>query len=345
MTRTAFVRSLTISGFGLLGGFLPVLSYAVLALVAGIGSTIVAEARDFRAADIQVESFSTVQALHYMDQLITERTAGRHRIMVFHSGELGDEGQTLKQTRAGIIAINRVNAVEIGQFAPLLNVLALPFLFRSNDHLHNVIDGPIGDEILASLASSDFVGLTFYDAGARSIYTATKLVKTLADLKGLRLRVQQSELMEEMTKALGADPVRLSYLRIPIALSTRLIDGAEGNWPAFMTGGHYKVAPFYTLTEHTRAPSVVIMSRRVWDELSPQDRAIIHDAARESAKYMRAAWRRAEDQSRKEAVKAGVTIVNDIVRKPFEEATKALRDKLQANPRFGPLIDRIEAAQ
>jgi TRAP-type C4-dicarboxylate transport system substrate-binding protein len=196
-----------------------------------------------------------------------------------------------------------------------------------------------------SLASSDFVGLTFYDAGARSIYTATKLVKTLADLKGLRLRVQQSELMEEMAKALGADPVRLSYLRIPIALSTRLIDGAEGNWPAFMTGGHYKVAPFYTLTEHTRAPSVVIMSRRVWDELSPQDRAIIHDAARESAKYMRAAWRRAEDQSRKEAVKAGVTIVNDIVRKPFEEATKALRDELQANPRFGPLIDRIEAAQ
>jgi TRAP-type C4-dicarboxylate transport system substrate-binding protein len=105
VTRAAFVRSLTIRGFGLLGGSLPVLSYAVLALVAGIESTIVAEARDFRAADIQVESFSTVQALHYMDQLITERTGGRHRIMVFHSGELGDEGQTLKQTRAGIISV------------------------------------------------------------------------------------------------------------------------------------------------------------------------------------------------------------------------------------------------
>ena len=112
-----------------------------------------------------------------------------------------------------------------------------------------------------------------------------------------------------------------------------------------MTGGHYKVAPYYTLTEHTRAPSVVIMSRCVWDELSPQDRAIIHDAAQESAKYMRAAWRRAEDQCRKEAVKAGVTIVNDIDREPFEEATKALRDELQANARFGPLINRIEAAQ
>jgi TRAP-type C4-dicarboxylate transport system substrate-binding protein len=100
--------------------------------------------------------------------------------------------------------------------------------------------------------------------------------------------------MEEMAKALGADPVRLSYLRIPIALSTRLIDGAEGNWPAFMTGGHYKVAPFYTLTEHTRAPSAVIMSRRVWDELSPQDRAIIngcqgggHDCQRHCSQALR----------------------------------------------------------
>src|SRR5260370_33296165 len=122
--------------------------------------------------------------------------------------------------------------------------------------------------------------MTFYDAGARSVYTATKVVKTLADLKGLRLRVQQSYLMDEMAKALGADPVRLSYLQIPTALSTRLIDGAEGNWPAFMTGGHYKGAPFYTLTEHTRAPSVVIMTRRVWDELSSEDRALLHAAAR-----------------------------------------------------------------
>jgi TRAP-type C4-dicarboxylate transport system substrate-binding protein len=194
------------SGFGLLGSFLPVPSYAALALVAGIGSTIVVEARDFRAADIQVEGFSTVQALRYMDQLVTERTGGRHRIRVFHSGELGDEGQTIEQTRAGIIAINRVNAVEIGQIAPALNVLALPFLFRSNDHLHNVIDGAIGDEILASLASYGFVGLTFYDAGARSVYTATKAVRTLADLKGLRLRVQQSDLMDKMAKALGALP-------------------------------------------------------------------------------------------------------------------------------------------
>jgi len=332
-------------GAGRPGRLLPALSCAALALLAGLGSTAAAKARDLRAADIQAEGFASVQALHEMGQLVTERTGGRHKMTVFHAGELGDEGQTIEQTRAGVIDISRVNAVEIGQFAPALKVLALPYLFRSDDHVHNVIDGPIGDEILASLDGYGFVGLTFYDAGARSLYTAAKLVQTLADLKGLRLRVQQSELMDKMATALGAEPIRLSYLRIPTALSTGLIDAAEGNWPAFMTGGHYKVAPFYSLTEHTRAPSVVIMSRRVWDELPPQDRAIIHDAARESAMHMREAWRRAEDAARKQASAAGVTIVNDIDRKPFAQATEPLRDELAADPALGPLIERIEAAQ
>jgi tripartite ATP-independent transporter DctP family solute receptor len=322
-----------------------VLLYAGLALAAEIDSTVPGNVRDLRAADIQVENFATVQALKYMGRLIAERSGGQLKITIFPSGELGDEGQTIEQTRAGVIDISRVNAVEIGQFDPALNVLALPFLFRSNDHLHNVIDGPIGDELLASLDAYGFVGLTFYDVGARSLYSATKLVRTLADLKGLRLRVQRSELMDKMAKALGADPIRLSYLRIPTALSTGLIDAAEGNWPAFMTGGHYKVAPFYSLTEHTRAPGVLIMSHRVWDELSAADRVIMQTAARESAKYEREAWQRAEDEARNQAAARGITIVNDIDRKPFAEVTKPLRDELTADPALGPLILQIESAQ
>jgi tripartite ATP-independent transporter DctP family solute receptor len=339
-------KASAMSGVALLGRLLPALPCAALAVVAGLGTTAAAKARDLRAADIQAEGFASVQALREMGEVVTQRTGGRHKMTVFHAGELGDEGQTIEQTRAGVIDISRVNAVEIGQFAPALKVLALPFLFRSDDHVHNVIDGPIGNEILASLAAYGFVGLTFYDAGARSIYTATKAVRTLPDLKGLRLRVQQSELMDKMATALGAEPIQmLSYSRIPTAFSTGLIDAAEGNWPAFMSGGHYKIAPFYSLTEHTRAPSVVIMSRRVWDELSPQDRAIIHDAARESAMHMREAWRHAEDAARNQASAAGVTIVNDIDRKPFAQATEPLRDELAADPTLGPLIQRIEAAQ
>src|SRR5438132_12623187 len=124
---------------------------------------IVAEYRAFSAVDIQEVSYPSVQALRFMDQLVAERTGGRHRIRVFHSRQLGEESQTIEQTRVGAIDLNRINVGAIGDAAPVVNVLALPFLFRSIDHLYKVVDGPIGEEILAALEPHGFIGLTFYD--------------------------------------------------------------------------------------------------------------------------------------------------------------------------------------
>jgi TRAP-type C4-dicarboxylate transport system substrate-binding protein len=218
---------MSLIGVGLTSRFAPPNCWAS-ALIALLASTVLANAREFHAAEIQEP---TVQAIRHMGQAVSERSGERHTVKVFHSGQLGDEGRTLEQTLAGIIDINRINVIEIGKIVPELNVLALPFLFRSNDHLQKVIDGPIGNEILSSLDRHGFVGLAFYDAGARSIYTATRPVRTLADLQGLQLRVLQTELMDKMVKALGAQPMNLPYRQLLTALSTRLIDGAENNWP------------------------------------------------------------------------------------------------------------------
>src|SRR5215510_1986915 len=194
---------------GLLAG-----ACAALALLALPGTP---SAREFRVADIQEENYPTVQALRYMDQLVTQRTNGRHRIRVFHSRQLGEESQTIEQTRVGAIDMNRINVGAIGNYAPSLNVLALPFLFRSVDHLYKVIDGPIGEEILAAVEPYGFIGLTFYDSGARSIYTARRPVRKLDDLRGQRIRIQQSDLMEKMIKALGGIPISLPYGQIGTA--------------------------------------------------------------------------------------------------------------------------------
>ena len=113
-------------------------------------------------------------------------------------------------------------------------------------------------------------GLTFYDSGARSIYNTVRPVTSIADLKGLRIRVQQSELMVEMIRSLGAEPVELPYGQVLTGLSTKLIDGAENNWPSFVTTDHYKFAGFYTLTEHTMSPEVLVMSKKAWYGLSPK---------------------------------------------------------------------------
>jgi tripartite ATP-independent transporter DctP family solute receptor len=311
-------------------------------LIAGGGT---AGAREFRAADIQEENYPTVQALRMMDQLVTQRTDKRHSIRVFHSRQLGEESQTVEQTRVGAIDINRINVGAIGNVAPILNVLALPFLFRSADHLYKVIDGPIGLEILGALEPYGFIGLTFYDSGARSIYTARRPVRAIEDLRGQRIRIQQSDLMERMIKSLGAVPIALPYGQIGTALTANLVDGAENNWPSYVSAGHFKTAPFYTATEHTMGPEIVIMSRRAWEELSPDERAIFRDAARESTRYMREQWNTREQQSRKQAMSAGVQVVDTIDRKAFEAATAPLRNDMRKDSRFGPLIKRIETLQ
>lgn len=300
-----------------------------------------AVAREFRAADTQSEDYPTVQALRYMGRLIEEKSGGRLQIRVFHSRQLGEEKETIEQTRAGAIDLNRTNVALIGTFVPAMNVLAMPFLFRSVEHLQKVLDGPIGSEILGSFEPFGFVGLAFYDSGARSVYNSVRPIRSIADMKDLRLRVQQSELMSDMIKALGAEPVELPYGQVRTGLATKLIDGAENNWPSFVTTDHYKYAGYYTLTEHTMSPEVIVMSRKAWDSLSPEDRTIFREAALQSSRFMRERWRDLEEQSRLKAKSAGVTIVTDFDRKPFEAAVAPIYAKTQRDPAAAQLIERI----
>jgi tripartite ATP-independent transporter DctP family solute receptor len=302
-------------------------------------------AREFRAADTQNEDYPTVQALHYMGSLVEERTGGRHQIKVFHSRQLGEEKETLEQTRAGAIDFNRTNVALIGTMVPAMNVLAMPFLFRSIEHQQKVLDGPIGNEILDSFEPYGFVGLAFYDSGARSIYNSVRPVRSMADLKGLRLRVQQSEQMSEMIRSLGAEPVELPYGQVLTGLTTRLIDGAENNWPSFVTTGHYKFAGYYTLTEHTMGPEVLVVSQKAWSSLSAEDQKIFREAALRSSRFMRDKWRDLEERSRKQAEDAGVTIVADIDRRPFEAAMAGLYAKAQRDGAMARLIERIRKVE
>jgi tripartite ATP-independent transporter DctP family solute receptor len=316
----------------------------VVALLVTAGST-AAFAREFRAADTQNEDYPTVQALRFMGRQITERTGGRHELKVFHSRLLGEEKETLEQTRAGAIDLNRINVALIGNIVPAMNVLALPFLFRSIEHMQKVLDGPIGTEMLGSFEPYGFVGLAFYDSGARSIYNNIRPVRSLEDLRGLRIRVQQSEQMSEMMRALGANPVELPYGQVLTGLATRLIDGAENNWPSFVTTDHYKHAGHYTLTEHTMSPEVLVISLKAWETLSPDDRKIFREEALRSSQYMRERWRDLEDQSRKRAEAAGVLIVTDIDKKPFEAAMTGIYDKALRDPDSAKLIERIRKVE
>ena len=316
----------------------------IVALLCAVATTGVF-AREFRAADTQSEDYPTVQALRYMGRLIEERSGGRLQIRVFHSRQLGEEKETIEQTRVGAIDLNRTNVALVGTFVPATNVLAMPFLFRSIEHLQKVLDGPIGNEILNSFEPYGFVGLAFYDSGARSIYNSVRPIRSLADLKGLRIRVQQSELMAEMIRAFGAEPVQMPYGQVLTGLATRLIDGAENNWPSFVTTDHYKYAGYYTITEHTMTPEVLVMSLKAWQSLSDDDRNIFREAALRSSQFMREKWRDLEERSRQQAEAAGVEIVKDLDREPFIAVMSVVYEKARRDPATANLIDRIRNAE
>jgi tripartite ATP-independent transporter DctP family solute receptor len=286
-----------------------------------------------------------VQALQRMAREVEERTGGRHRIRVFHSRQLGEEKETIEQTRVGAIDLNRTNVAPLGSLISSANVLSLPFLFRSFDHLHKVLDQAVGEEILAGFQRHGFVGLTYYDSGARSIYNTVRPVRTLADMKGLRIRVQQSELMMGMIKALGAEPIELPYGQVLTGLQAKLIDGAENNWPSYVSTGHYKLAQHYTLTEHTMGPEVLVMSLRAWESLSADDQTVFRDAARKSSMFMRELWLGWEERSRQQAKAAGNVITSNFDRKPFEQAMSAIHAQAVMDPELRHLIERIRQVQ
>lgn len=303
------------------------------------------QGREFRSADNQVDNYPTVEAVRFMAKLVAERTGGRHSIQVFHSRQLGEENDTIEATRAGAIDLNRTNVIPLGAEVPLLNALAMPFLFRSPAHLHKVLDGEIGVELLEALRPRGFVGLTFYDSGARSIYNSVRPIRSIADLKGLRIRIQQSQLMVEMIRALGAEPLELPYGQVLTGLATKLIDGAENNWPSYVTTNHFRHAGYYTLTEHLMAPEVLVMSAKAWDSLNEEDRKIFREAARQSSIFMRERWKALEEKSLRQAEAAGIMITRSIDRQPFEAAMTGIYARASAQPALGRIIERIRQVQ
>ncbi len=309
---------------------------ALLATISGA-----AAAREFRSADVHPADYPTVKAVEYLGKLVAERTGAKFSVKVFGQSTLGSEKDTVEQTKLGALDMVRVNTAAFNNIAPETIIPALPFIFKSTAHMRGVLDGPVGDEILKALEPHGFIGLAFYDSGARSFYLTKKPIKTPADMSGLKVRVQQSDMWVSMMQALGANPTPMPYAEVYTALKTGVVDGAENNWPSYESSKHYEVAKFYSLTEHSLAPEVLVFSKKVWDTLPKDQQDVIRQAAKDSVPYMRKLWDEREAASQKVVEAAGSTITKDLDRKAFSDAMKPVYDKFAATPALQSLVKRI----
>jgi len=317
----------------------------LLASAAFVAAGTMAQAQTtLRSTDIHPDGYPTVEAVKFMGQLLDQRSNGRLKVQVFHSGQLGQEKETIDQTRFGVIDINRINMAPFNNLIPATNVPSLPFIFRSVAHMRKVMDGPIGDGILKEFEKHDLVGLAFYDSGSRSFYNSKKPITSPADMKGMKIRVQQSDMFVSLVSALGANATPMPFGEVYSALQTGVIDGAENNWPSYESTKHFEVAKFYSVTEHSLSPEVLVMSKKSYDKLSPDDQKLIRLAAKESVAKMRELWD-AREKASEAKVKAGGAQINTLEKKPFIDAMKPVYDKFVTDAALKDLVAKIQAVE
>ncbi|MBI3346416.1 MAG: TRAP transporter substrate-binding protein [Burkholderiales bacterium] len=298
-------------------------------------------ALELKSADVHnSDDYPTVAAVRYLGQLLAKSSGGTLTVKVFNKGALGSEKETVDQVKLGALAMTRVNLGQLTAMCPRTLVPALPFLFRDTGHMRRAYDGAPGDDILKGCEHQGLVGLALYDSGARSVY-ARKPIKTLADMKGLKIRVQQTDLWVAAMTALGGNPSPMPIGEVYTGLKTGLIDAAENNVPSYEGFRHMEAAKFYSRTEHAMTPEGLFISKKVWDKLTPDQQKQLREAAKASVPVERQLWDAQEAKALATAKAAGAQFI-DVDREPFRQAVQPVIAKFVNTPELKALVKSIQ---
>lgn len=281
-------------------------------------------------------------AMEYMQERLEFHSGGKMSLLIYASGQLGSERETLELLQIGSLPMTKVSASSLEAFVPEMKVFSVPYLFSSSDHLWDVLLGDIGKELLEAGVPYYFRGLGYYDAGSRSFYTTDKAVTSPDDLSGMKIRVMNSQSAVNMVNTMGGSATPVSWGELYTALQQGVVDGAENNPPSFFLSKHYEVARYYLLDEHTSIPDVLVFSTRVWDQLSQQEQAWLSMAAADSVTKQRQLWEEATQHALAEVKKAGVKVMQ-ADKSSFVEKTHSLRSQYEGSD-IGKLIERINSA-
>ncbi len=328
VTKRSFLKT----SLGAASLTLPVLSGCGLSGEAGL----------LTACDVHRDGYPTVAAVKWIGEALKNESGSRLSIRSYPSGQLGAEDDTIALAQSGVIDICRVNCAALNNAFPLTQAVSLPFVIENVDHLHRVLDGAVGTQILDGFEKRGLIGLAAYDAGGRCFYNAHRPIQAPKDLHGLKIRVPLSDVFIEAVGAMGANPTPLSVGAIYSALQSRLIDGAENNWPTFESSRHLEVAHYWSQTQHSYSPEFLLISQRSYAKLARRDQDLLRDLAKQSVPIMRAAWAKTETESRDKAIAAGTKIL-DVNKDAFRAVCEPVVAKRLNNEAVAKLHAAIRA--
>lgn len=294
----------------------------------------------FRLADNQSDGYPTVLGNLKFSELVYERSEGKIIIKVYSNGQLGNELTALELIQYGAIDFTRAGSYSLASINDKISALSMPYLYDSKEHLYKVLDSSIGDEFLNILTDNNMIGLCWFDAGYRSFYNSQKEIHTPSDMKGMVIRIQESETMSALVTSLGASPVTMGYNEVYSGIYTGIIDGAENNFPSYMSQSHNQVAPYFILDEHTSSPEMLIVNKTVFYKLSQEQQNLLMECAKEAAIYQREEWARQEAEYKEKAIEHG-TIITKLTEEElqlFRDAVEPVYDKY---PQYTEIVQRI----
>ncbi|SKA76435.1 tripartite ATP-independent transporter solute receptor, DctP family [Caloramator quimbayensis] len=265
-------------------------------------------------------------ALAEFAKKVEEKTNGQVKIQIFPNGQLGSESEVLEQLQAGAVALTKVSATALTTYEDGYNAFSLPYVFNDENHFYKCMESDVVKELYNKTKDKGFIGLTYYDSGARSFYTAKKAINTPQDLKGLKIRVMGFKSQTDMMQALGGTAVSMNYGDVYTALQSGVIDGCENNETALTIGKHGEVAKYFSYDEHTRIPDILVISSKVWDSLTADQQKAIQEAAKDSTEFQKPLWKKSVQEAVEQAKSMGVKF-NDVDKKPFKEAVAPMIEK------------------
>lgn len=298
--------------------------------------------RTLKLAEVHPQGYPTELGDEKFAELVAAKSKGRLKIQVYFGGQLGSENDVVEQAKLGVIEFVRVSTSPVISVYKPIGVFSMPFLFRSQEHQWKVLKGEVGQTFLKGMESVGLVGLTYFDGGARNFY-ATKELKSVNDLKGLKIRVQPSPIMVSMIKLLNATATPIAYGEVYSALQTGVVDGAENNVPSWVSANHYEVAKYFIKDGHLRLPELLMVSKKFYDGLSKRDQKILRDAAREATEFQIKAWNESESKYLEQA-KAKGCVIHEANVAEFQAAVAPMYD-MPEYKEYKVWVDKIKAVK
>ena len=273
--------------------------------------------------------------------LVKEKTNGSVEVEVYLDGTLGTENETKHHVQAGTLDFARINTSALSSTVDEVGVFTLPYIFTSTEQKYKVLDGEIGQNIGDALENYNMVSLGYWEAGSRNFYTTKKPITCVADMKGMKIRVQQSDIAIKMVETLGAAATPMSYNEVYQGLQTGVIDGAENDFVSYYTSGHYEVAKYFAMDGHMAPPAMLIMAKNVWDQMSENQQNAIQEAAKEAREWQRQAMQDYQEESRKAVEEKGCEVI-DVDVKEFQDAVAPMYDEY---PQYKDVIEQIRSIE